>query len=463
MRDSFELDCGSCRRVPPPSTTIVCRVNEALIAELDEWLRIPSISTGGGDAAAQRRAAEWVVRKVQAAGGTAQLEQVGDGAPLAVGELRAASQPAPTVLIYGHYDVQDAGLLAAWQSPPFEPEIRDGRLYARGAADDKGNFLPLLYAACELASQDSLGVNVRVLVEGEEEIGSPSVAEWVRQDTPTPDVAIVFDSAMADARTPAITVGLRGMVQLQLEVRTAERNLHSGLYGGSVLNALHVMHGCLAEVLPGRDGTLREELRVGVAEPAPAEIESWRLLPPGDRVLAEVGARSLTPSSGADYYMRNGADCSLDVNELRGGEPRTIVPPSAHATLTQRLAPGQDADAIASTLEALLRGALPDGAELSIERQAGAPALFDVDEPALRIAEHALREACGTAPVFLRSGGSIPIVAEMAARGYPVIVSGFGLADDAIHAPNESFSLRSLELDEAASRELLKALAAYEA
>lgn len=440
---------------------IVWAVNETLVAELEEWLRIPSVSTGGGDAAAQQKAAEWVVRKVRAAGGTAKLERVGGGAPLAVGELRSSSAAAPTVLIYGHYDVQDAGPLAAWDSPPFEPEVRGGRLYARGAADDKGNFLPLLHAACSLAREDSLGVNVRVLVEGEEEIGSPSVATWVREDAGPTDVAIVFDSGMADERTPAITVGLRGMVQLRLAVRTAERNLHSGLYGGSVLNALHVLHGCLAAVLPGPDGRLREELRAGIAAPAAAEVESWRLLPAGEQVLAEVGGRPLGPDAGRDYYLRNGADASLDVNELRGGEPRTVVPAAAEVTLTQRLAPGQDAAEIAQTLESLLRGALPDGAELSIEGQAGSPALFDVEEPALQIAERALREACGTAPVFLRSGGSIPIVAEMAARGYPVIVSGFGLADDAIHAPNESFSLRSLELDEAASRELLKALAAY--
>ncbi|MHB1469152.1 MAG: M20/M25/M40 family metallo-hydrolase [Solirubrobacteraceae bacterium] len=374
---------------------------------------------------------------------------------------RPADAGAPTVLIYGHYDVQDAGPLEAWVSPPFEPEIRGGRLYARGAADDKGNFLPLLHAACALAAEGALAVNVRVLVEGEEEIGSPSVTVWVREDEHPPDVAIVFDSAMADERTPAVTVGLRGMAQLRLSVRTAERNLHSGLYGGSVLNALHVLHRCLAEVLPGPDGRLREELRAGIAAPASAEIDSWASLPPGDRVLAEVGGRPLRGDSGAEYYLRNGADASLDVNELRGGEPRTVVPATAEATLTQRLAPGQDAQAIADTLEELLRGPLPAGAELTIERQTGSPALFDVEEPALQIAERALREACGVAPAFLRSGGSIPVVAEMAARGYPAIVSGFGLADDAIHAPNESFSLRSLELDEAASRELLKALAAY--
>jgi acetylornithine deacetylase/succinyl-diaminopimelate desuccinylase-like protein len=432
---------------------------DALLGELQEWLTIPSISTGGGDAPALQAAAEWVAERVRNAGGSASLERVGEGHPLAIGELRASEAGAPTVLIYGHYDVQDPGPPEAWSSPPFVPSIRDGRLYARGAADDKGNFLPLLHVACELAAAGRLPVNVRVLVEGEEEIGGASVAAWIRQDEVGADAAIVFDSSMADAETPAITVGLRGVVQLRLCVRTAERNLHSGLYGGSVLNALHVLHRCLAEVLPGDDGVLREELRVGILPPKPAEVRAWEALPPGEQVLAEVGGRPLGENAGRDYYMRNGADASLDVNELSGGEPRTVVPATATATLTQRLAPGQDPQQIAATLERLLRSALPSGAELTLDAaHLGGPALFDVEEPVLQLAAQALEKACGVQPAFLRSGGSIPVVAEMAARGYPVILGGFGLPDDAIHAPNESYRLRSLELGEAAAHELYAAL-----
>lgn len=429
-------------------------MNERLLSELEEWLRVPSISTGEGDADGIERGAAWVLDRIAAAGGEARLERRDGHNPLVVGELRATRADAPTLLIYGHYDVQDPGPADAWLSPPFAPQVRDGRLYARGAADDKGNFLPLLHVACELASAGDLHTHVRVLVEGEEEIGSAAAMAWVREDPRPPDAAIVFDSSMADADTPAITVGLRGMVQMRVSVRTAERNLHSGLYGGSVLNALHVLQGCLAQVLPGPDGRLREELREGIRPPAEAEVESWAALPPGDEVLAQAGGRPLDARSGADYYLRNGADASLDVNELRGGEPRTIVPADAHATFTQRLAPEQDPEAIAATLERLLRAPLPHGAELSLEVQQARPSLFDVEDPALRLAADALARACGRPPVFMRSGGSIPIVAEMAARGYPVIVSGFGLGEDAIHAPNESFRLRSLELGEAAAREL---------
>jgi acetylornithine deacetylase/succinyl-diaminopimelate desuccinylase-like protein len=435
-------------------------MNQDLLDATIDWLRIPSVSTGGGDPDAIERAARWVVERVQAAGGTGELIRIGDGNPLAVGELRAAYEHAPTVLIYGHYDVQGPGPPELWSSPAFAPEIRDGRLYARGAADDKGNFLPLLYVACAMARAGELPVNVRVLVEGEEETGGESVGAWVRADDGPVDVAIVFDSGMPDPQTPAITVGLRGIVMLSLDVRTAAHNLHSGLYGGSVLNALHVLHGVLAAVLPGADGRVRDELRAGISAPSEAELASWRRLPNGDQLIAQAGGRPVYTGAGAEYYARNGADASLDVNEIRGGEPRTVVPGQASATLSLRLAPRQDAAAMRAVLEGLLREALPAGAELEIEGMTASPALFDPGLPALALAAEALRRACGHEPAFLRSGGSIPIVAEMAERGYPVIVGGFGLPDDRIHAADESYALSSLEQGEAAARELYLALAA---
>jgi acetylornithine deacetylase/succinyl-diaminopimelate desuccinylase-like protein len=431
-----------------------------LLDELTDWLRIPSISTGGGHAADLERAGAWVVERVREAGGEADLVQIGAGNPLAVGELRANDPGAPTVIIYGHYDVQSIGDPAAWTSEPFAPETRDGRLYARGAADDKGNFLPLLHAACALARAGELPVHVRVLVEGEEEAGGESVAQWVRADERGADAAIVFDSGMVDEDTPAITVGLRGLAGAELAVRTGRRDLHSGLYGGSVLNALNVLNGVLATVLPGPDGRLREELRVGIVPPAEAELASWRRLPAGDNVIADSGGRPIHPGAGAEFYERNGADASLDINSVHGGEPRTIVPCEARATVSIRLAPRQDPQEIAAALERLLREALPEGAELEATFQFAAPALFDVDLPAMRLAAQALERVCGTPPAFVRSGGSIPVVAEFAARGIPTIVSGFGLPDDDIHAPNESYRLRSLELGEAAARELLLSFAA---
>jgi acetylornithine deacetylase/succinyl-diaminopimelate desuccinylase-like protein len=430
-----------------------------LLDQLVDWLRIPSISTGEGDPAELRRAAEWAAAHVERAGGSVELVTLDGGNPLVVGDLTASNPAAPTVIIYGHYDVQGPGDETAWSSPPFEPEVRDGRLYARGAADDKGNFWPLLSAACELARAGELPVNVRVVVEGEEEAGSESITEWLRTDERGADAAIVYDSGMVDERTPAITVGLRGMAMAFVEVRTGVRDVHSGLYGGSALNALHVLHHMLAQVVPGPDGRLRDELRAGATPPAEAERISWERLPPGEQVLSEVGARAAYPEAAAEYYERNGADASLDVNQVVGGEPRTVVPATARATVSLRLAPGQRAAAIQPVLESLLRDAAPAAADVTMSWHLSDPALFEPDLPALVLGARAIERATGTAPALVRTGGSIPVVAEFAAREIPTIVTGFALPDDAFHAPDESYRLASLELGERTARELLKSLA----
>jgi len=431
---------------------------DALLDELLDWLRIPSISTGGGAEEDLRRAAAWVCERVDAAGGEARL-LITEGNPIAYGELRARDPRAPTILVYGHYDVQSVGDADAWRSDPFTPEVRDGRVYARGASDDKGNFLPLLHAACALARAGELPVHVRVLVEGEEEVGGAAVARWLREDDRGADAAIVFDSAMADPRTPAITVGLRGMVMAGVSVRVGRRDLHSGMYGGSVLNAAHVLHRMLAAVLPGPDAVPRAELRAGVQPPAAAERESWARLTPGDVLIAEVGGRPVSPDAGARYYERNGADTSVEVNEIAAGEPRTIVPATARATVSVRLAPGQAAGEIAPVLERLLRDAAPAGAEVELATQLAEPALFAVDSAPMRLAAQAMERACGVAPAFVRTGGSIPIVADLATREIPTVVSGFALPDDDIHAPNESYRLESLRLGERTAHELYRALA----
>jgi acetylornithine deacetylase/succinyl-diaminopimelate desuccinylase-like protein len=427
--------------------------------ELEDWLRIPSVSTGGGEAGALGRACDWVIERIEAAGGTAERVVVNGSNPMAVGELRASGADAPTVLSYGHYDVQAPGPLDAWESPPFEPTERDGRLYARGAADDKGNFLPLLHVACELASAGELPVNVRFLVEGEEEVGSEAVVRHLRERPPEVDCAIVFDSLMADERTPAINTGARGLVQGPVEIRTAARDLHSGLYGGAVLNATHVLMEVLRDVLPGPDGRVRDELRAGTAEVRDAERESWSRLPSGAEMLAEAGASEVTPGAAGEFWERTGGEPSVDVNMLTAGEPRTVIPSVARAQLSIRLAPGQSAAEIAAVAERLLRAAVPDGAELSVELDLAEPALFDANEPALQLAAGAFERACGTAPAFVRLGGTLPLLAVLAEQGVPTIVSGFALGADAFHAPNESYRLESLRLGELTARELYRALA----
>jgi acetylornithine deacetylase/succinyl-diaminopimelate desuccinylase-like protein len=434
---------------------------DPLLDELFDWLRIPSISTGGGDPADLQRAAEWAAAKVRDAGGEAELVTIDGGNPLVVGELRASTgDDAPTVLIYGHYDVQGAEPLDLWTSPPFEPEIRDGRVFARGAADDKGNFLPLLHAACELAKAGELPVHVRVAVEGEEEAGGESISAWLAADERGADAAIVYDSGMAGPDLPAITVGLRGVVLLTFDVRAAARDLHSGMYGGSALNSLHALHRALAQVLPDDEGRIRDELRVGIAPVADAERASWKGLPSGDEALAAAGARPAYPDAGAEYVARNGSETAVDVDQIVAGDARTVIPAVTRCTISIRLAPGQDPDTMGAELIRLLREGLPAGAELEVVSSHSAqPALFPVDTPAIALAAAALERACGVAPAFVRSGGSIPIVADFGAKGIPTIVTGFVLPDDPFHAPNESFSLRGLELGYKSARELLIGLA----
>jgi acetylornithine deacetylase/succinyl-diaminopimelate desuccinylase-like protein len=431
--------------------------------ELEDWLRIPSISTGEGDAAALRRACDWVCERIDAAGGSAEAVTMDGGNPMAVGELRAGRPGAPTVLAYGHYDVQAPGPEEAWDSPPFEPTERGGRLYARGAADDKGNFLPLLHVGCELARAGELPVNLRFLVEGEEEVGSASVLKRLGAGEDQADCAIVFDTIMVDERTPAITVGARGLVSAGIEVRTAARDLHSGFYGGAVLNAAHVLLGMLAEVAPDAEGRVRPELAAGVAPAPDEERASWERLPAGAEAIASVGAVEVAPGAGAEFHLRTGAATAVDVNMFSTGEPRTVVPSVARGHVSVRLAPGQRADEIGPELERLMRKAVPQGADVTIHMALADPALFDPSHPALQLAAEAMERACGTPPALVRLGGTLPLLAVLAERGIPAIVSGFALPDDAFHAPNESYRLESLRLGGAAARELYGMLSALPA
>jgi acetylornithine deacetylase/succinyl-diaminopimelate desuccinylase-like protein len=286
------------------------------------------------------------------------------------------------------------------------------------------------------------------------------VLRWLREEEIGADCAIVFDSLMADERTPAISVGARGLLRASVEVRTGARDLHSGLYGGAVLNAAHVLLAMFAELAPDGEGRVREELRAGVALVTERERESWERLEPGPDALRAVGAREVTAGAGEEFYERIGAVPALDVNMLHTGEPRTIVPSVARGHVSLRLAPGQSAEALAPVFEGLLRSGATDGAEVELELDLADPALFDPEHPALRLAGEAIGRACGTAPAFVRLGGTLPLLAVLADRGVPTIVSGFVLPDDAIHAPDESYRLESLRLGERSARELYSGLAA---
>ncbi|HEX2240712.1 MAG TPA: M20/M25/M40 family metallo-hydrolase, partial [Actinomycetota bacterium] len=323
------------------------------------------------------------------------------------------------------------------------------------AVYSRGKKLPL--------SSEELPVNVKVFIEGAEETGGQAAVEWLAEDDEPTDAAIVFDSDMLDENTPALTLGTRGIVMFDVQVRTAMQDLHSGMYGGSVLNALHVVNQMLAAVLPGPDGRLPEPLRAGIVPPTKEELQAWAKLPPGDDAIAEVGGRPLHDRAGAEYYERNWGDSSVDVHGIAGGDAvqvRTQVPSFAQAKVSIRLAPGQTVAAAGGAMRRLLEDAAPPGAEVKIEVVSkGEPSLFSPELPAIRLAAEAMEEACGVRPALIRVGGSLPVLSVFADRGIPAIVSGFALPVDGVHGPNESFRLESLRLGLASARALYKRLA----
>ena len=434
------------------------RLDPAWLDELSEWLRIPSVSADAAHADDVRRAGEWVCEFVRGAGGEAELVDT-DRHPLAVGEIRASSgaDEAPTVLLYGHFDVQPPAPLDLWESDPFEPEVRDGYLYARGAVDDKGNSYLVLKAARLLAEEGALPVNIRVAFDGEEEIGGDSIVHFLASDERGADACIIFDSGMPREDTPAFDLGTRGLVYFHVSLRAGERDLHSGVFGGAAMNGVHALMQSLEAVV-----AVPEELRAGVVPPTQEEMDSWRELAPGATVLANAGATPMDAEAAEAFYQRTLAGPAVDVNGLTGGEPvlqKTVLPVFAEANVSIRLAPGQDVEEISAAFERLLRDAAPEGAQLEIERRSSAPAgLIPPDAPAVRLGLDAFERVVGRRPLLLRSGGTIPIVPALADRGIATILSGFALPNANMHSPNERLLARYVPLGVEAARETLVAL-----
>jgi acetylornithine deacetylase/succinyl-diaminopimelate desuccinylase-like protein len=431
--------------------------------ELAEFLRIPSISADPAHAGHVAEAGEWVCNFVRNAGGDAELVDW-EGQPLAIGEIRASSgNGAPTVLCYGHFDVQPPDPLELWDSDPFEPELRDGHLYARGAADDKGQLYMLLSAARELARAGELGVNVRFTCDGEEETGGHSIVDYLAADDRGADAAVIFDGGMIRRDVPAFNIATRGLVYFHLTLRTGERDLHSGMYGGAALNAAHALIRTLDSLL-ARDGRLVEPLREGVVAPTDEEFAGWRELPPGTSELADQGARPADPRAAEEFYLRTFAEPALEVNGIESGSPqlqKTVLPVVAQANVSIRLAPGQDPDVIAAAVERLLRAATPAGADLEVVRWSSSPpGLVPPDAPVIKLGQDAFERVVGRRPALIRSGGTIPIVPALGGKGIPAVVTGFSLPDAQIHSPNERLVADYVPLGIATARELFRELAA---
>jgi len=431
--------------------------------ELAGFLRIPSVSADPAHQEDVVAAAAWVASFVRESGGEADVVDW-EGHPLAIGDIPASHDgDAPTVMLYGHFDVQPSDPLELWESDPFEPEIRDGHLYGRGTADDKGQLYMLLAGARELARAGELPVNVRVCCDGEEEVGGHSIVDYLAADERGADAAVIFDVDMIRPGLPAFMLSTRGLIYFHLTLRTGDRDLHSGLFGGAALNAAHALAATITNVV-AHDGRLAEPLRKGVVPPTPEELQGWAQLATGGHELASMGARPADSRAAEEIHMRVLAEPSLDFNGIDCGSPylqKTVLPVVAEANLSIRLAPGQREDEIAPEVERLLRDAAPEGAVLEIEQLSSSPpGLVPPDAKAIQLGLEVFERVVGARPALIRSGGTLPIVPALAGKGIATVITGFGLPDSNIHSPNERLRAEYVPLGIAASSELLRAFAA---
>ena len=423
---------------------------DRFVGELKELLRIPSVSTDSAYADEVQRAATWLRDHFGAIGmETTDIIET-DGHPIVYAEH--ITDPAkPTVVVYGHYDVQPPDPLEEWETDPFEPTQRGDRLYARGACDDKGQmFMQVKAAEAYLSGEDEPPVNLKYVIEGEEETGSMAIEEYIKSDGERldGDVALISDTAMFSPETPSITYGLRGLAYAEITLRGPNRDLHSGNYGGAVHNPINALSRLLADLhdddhhiaIPGFYEDVRDltETERETYAALPFDEDAWMdTLDIGD-VRTEAGYTTLECLS---------ARPTLDVNGIWGGYTgegaKTVLPSKAHAKLSMRLVPEQSVPDIYDKLEAHLEAAVPDTMEFSMRRlHGGDPVLVDPSIPPMQAAKRAMGEVRGTEPVFVRNGGTIPVVADFQQHlGLDSVLMGFGLDADAIHSPNESFGL----------------------
>jgi len=313
-----------------------------------------------------------------------------------------------------------------------------------------------------LAAEEALPVNLRFACDGEEESGGHSIVDFLDADERGADACVIFDGHMLRPGVPIFEIATRGICYFHVRVRTGERDLHSGLFGGAALNAMHALMQMLGTVLP-REGRLPESLRAGIVMPSDEEIASWQELDPGAEVLAAQGARPADERAEDELYFRTWTEPSVDVHGIAGGEPhlqKTVTPVVAEANVSIRLAPGQDEEAITAEFERLLRKAAPEGAEVEIVCRAKSPAaLVRPDEQAIQLGLEAFERVIGARPLLLRVGGSLPVMAALEQKGIPTILTGFDLPEGNIHSPNERFRVEHIPLGVETSKELYKSLA----
>jgi acetylornithine deacetylase/succinyl-diaminopimelate desuccinylase-like protein len=440
--------------MPNDSRDVLARVDaekQAYLEELEDFLRIPSISTDPDYASDVWRASEFVLDKLRAAGLTAERIETA-GHPLVYGEWLGAPGK-PTVLFYGHYDVQPVDPVELWRHPPFEPTVEGDKLVARGATDDKGqSYAHLKGVAATLAERGRLPVNVKFLIEGEEEAGGHAIDRYVREDGGKRlacDCVMVSDSSMFAPGQPALIYGLKGLAYMEVKVTGPNRDLHSGTFGGAVTNPLNALCEIVAKLRDSRTGrVLIPGFYDDVKPLADWERQEFAQLPFDAEVYrAELGVPELVGEEGYSTRERTWARPTLDVNGIFGGYQargaKTVLPSWGGAKVSMRLVPDQRPDTVARLFTDYVHQVAPPGVVVEVSNLHGAePVLVQAEGPLVEAAMAAMADAWGARPVRIREGGSIPIVSAFSqVLGKPVLLLGFGLTDDALHSPNEKFNI----------------------
>jgi len=422
---------------------------DTFVGELEDLLRIPSVSTDSAYAEHVQEAADWLADRLDRAGLDHSEVVETDGHPIVYAHHHV-DDDRPTVLVYGHYDVQPPDPLAEWDTEPFEPTRRNGTIYARGACDDKGQMYMHVSAAEALLETGTPPVNLTFIIEGEEEVGSEHLAPFLeaRREALAADVVLISDTSMFSPEVPTITYGLRGLAYAEVTLEGPNRDLHSGVYGGAVENPANALSALIAGLHDDDHQVAIPGFYENVRDLTPAERETYAELPFDEESWAEeIGLDATKTEAGYSVLECLSARPTLDVNGIWGGYTgegaKTVLPATAHAKISMRLVPEQTPEAAYNKLEAHLEAEVPETMTLTVRRlHGGRPVLVDRTSDAMQAATQAMGEVMGPEPRLVRHGGSIPIVADFKdILGLDSVLLGFGLNSDAIHSPNEHFGL----------------------